>query len=98
MRNWPPDMKSQQGLPDNPLVRCPCGRQVNADMMRDVRSVKEALAIAHDYVCDSCMEHYHRTGKLSREAYYRAAGAPAHLVTKAANRERVILAERGKQT
>lgn len=98
MRKWPPDMRSQQELVDNPLVKCPCGRLVNADMMRDVRDVKAILGVEADYICDSCMEHHHRRDTLSREAYYRAVGAPQGLIAKVANRDRVVRAMRGDQT
>lgn len=98
MRKWPPDMRSQQLLVDNPLIKCPCGRLANADMMRDVRDVKGILGTDADYICDSCMERHHRTETLSREDYYRAVGAPQGLVAKVAKRERAIRALRGEQT
>lgn len=91
---WPPDMKTALNLHDNPLVVCACRRSANADMMRDVRPVKVLLGTSADYLCDSCMEHFHRTGRLTVEAYCSALGAPPALVTKAAARTLAIRAAR----
>lgn len=91
---WPPDMRTALNLPDNPLVQCSCGRLANADMMRDVRPVNALLGTTADYLCDSCMEHFHRTERLTVEAYCTALGAPSALVTRAAARTLAIRATR----
>lgn len=91
---WPPDMKTALAMPNNPLVACVCGRSANADMMRDVRPVRALLGTSADYLCDSCMEQVHRTGRLTVEAYCAAMGAPSALVTKAAARTLAIRAAR----
>ena len=91
---FPFDLKSQLGRTDNPLVVCACGRDVNLDMMRDVRPVKAILETSADYLCDSCMEHFHRTEKLSRGAFYRAHGAPANLIAIQAARDVATAKER----
>ena len=91
---FPFDLQSQLGRSDNPLVTCGCGREVNMDMMRDVRPVKAIIRTTEDYLCDSCMEAFHRTEKLSREAFYRAHGAPAKLIAIHAARDAAIKAER----
>jgi hypothetical protein len=84
--SWPPDLKSKFDVPEDYRVRCACGRTVNADMMLDVRCVQKDLGITDYYRCDSCMEHFYRTGALTREAYCVAAGAPAAVVARVAAR------------
>jgi hypothetical protein len=91
---FPFDLQSRLQIDDNPLVICGCGRSVNLDMMRDVRPVKKLLGLKDDYVCDSCMEHFHRNDILSREDYYRANGAPEEIVAIHAARDAVIKAAR----
>jgi hypothetical protein len=70
----PPTMKSLQPLEGNPLVRCSCGRSVNADMMRPTPD---------GFACDSCHETMFRTGELTREEFAQAHGAPAAVQAKA---------------
>lgn len=85
--SYPFDLKSHLegfGLGGNPLVICKCGRETNADMIRDVRPVKDQLGIAEDYRCDSCLEDQYRTDKLSREEFYVAHDAPPELIEKMA--------------
>lgn len=85
--SYPFDLKSHLegfGLGGNPLVTCKCGRETNADMIRDVRPVKSQLGVTEDYRCDSCLEGFHRTEKLTREEFYRAHDAPAELIEKMA--------------
>lgn len=90
---FPFDLRSQLGRSDNPLVQCPrCGRDVNLDMLRDVKPVKALLGISEDAICDSCMELFHRTEKLSRGAFYLAQGAPAAIVAIHAARDAAIKA------
>ena len=91
---FPFDLQSQLGRSDNPLMQCACGRDVNLDMMRDIRPVKAIIGTTEDYLCDSCMEHYHRHDLLSREAFYRAHGAPANLIAIHAARDAAIKAAR----
>lgn len=89
------DLRSQLGIAHNPMIGCACGRDVNADMMRDVRPVRHLLpGVTADYLCDSCMEHFHRNEILSREEFYRAHSAPAALVALQAARDASIKAAR----
>lgn len=67
-------MKSVEQLDDNPLVKCGCGRTVNADMMR---------VVGEGYGCDSCHETLFRTGQLTREEFAVSRGAPLAVVEKA---------------
>lgn len=89
---FPFDKQSEDGRSDNPLVTCVCGREVNLDMMQDVRPVKETLKTDEDYVCDSCMEHFYRNGILTREEFYRAHDAPADLIVIHAVRDAALRA------
>lgn len=99
----PFDLKSQLGFSDNPIVQCACGRDVNADMMRDIRLVKQMLLARASgehpceggvsdatHLCDSCMEHFHRNEILSHEEFYRAHGAPAKLIALHAQRDKSL--------
>jgi hypothetical protein len=70
----PPTMKSVQGIEGNPLVKCGCGRSVNADMMRPY---KDAFA------CDACHETMFRTGELTSEEFAAAHDAPEFVLEKA---------------
>jgi len=73
--SWePPTLKSVMQMADNPIVPCACGRQVNADMMRQLGDA---------FICDACLERKFRTGELTREDYALAVGAPDAVVTKA---------------
>lgn len=85
---FPFDLKSQLGRTDNPIVKCACGRDVNLDMMRDVRPIAAITGWSESHRCDSCVEHLHRTDKVSREAFYRAQGAPANLIALHADRDK----------
>jgi hypothetical protein len=87
---WPPDLKTELGIEDNPLVRCACGRTVNADMMRDVRPLKDQLGIDDDHRCDSCLENFYRTEQLTHEAFCIAHDAPIEIIEKVAAREQAI--------
>ena len=89
---WPPDLKTAMGIEGNPLVPCDCGRSVNADMMRDVRPVQSVLKTTADFLCDSCMEHFYRTGILAPEDYCAALGAPKAVTAKVAARTVAIRA------
>lgn len=91
---FPFDLKSQLGITGNPLMRCACGRDVNMDMMRDVRPIAATTGWSESHRCDSCVEHLHRTGKLSREAFYRAQGAPAAIIAIHAAQDAAIKAAR----
>lgn len=77
---WPPDLRTAQAMAGNPLVSCRCGREVNADMMRDVRPVAALLGTTEAYQCDSCLAAHLRHGRLTHEAFARAHGAPAAIV------------------
>jgi len=90
---FPFDLKSQLGRTDNPLVRCACGREVNTDMMRDVRPIAAITGWSESHRCDSCVEHLHRTDKVSREAFYRAQGAPAAIIAIHAARDKRLREE-----
>jgi hypothetical protein len=70
----PPTMKSVQQLEGNPLVRCACGRMVNADMMR---------VLGDGFACDSCHETLFRTGQLTSEEFVRSHDAPDSVIEKA---------------
>lgn len=92
---WPPDLRTALGLAHNPLVRCGCGREVNADMMRDVRPVAALLGTGDAYQCDSCLEGHYRHGRLAHEHFCRAHGAPAAIVALMRERD-VALGGKGQ--
>lgn len=95
---FPFDLRSQLGRSDNPLVVCACGREANADMMRDVRPIAAITGWQESHRCDSCIEHLHRTDKVSREAFYRAQGAPAAIIAIHAARDKSIKEARNAST
>jgi hypothetical protein len=70
----PPSMRSILQLEGNPIVKCSCGRSVNADMMR---------TLGEGYACDSCFETKFRTGELTLEEFVRGQGAPQTVIAKA---------------
>ena len=76
-------MKTVLQLEGNPLVRCSCGREVNADMM---------VMVGETFKCDACRETLRRTGELSSEAFALAHGAPESVVAKAQEQDAVLLA------
>lgn len=84
---WPPTLKHDRGLRDNPLVRCGCGRSVSADMMLDVRPLPSSVRGSREWACDGCMETIFRAKLSTREDFYRALGAPPELIAKAALRD-----------
>ena len=71
-----PTYRAARALPDNPLVRCGCGRTTNASMMLDVRALPATVRGGRDYICDGCRERMILTGRITREDLYRALGAP----------------------
>ena len=91
---FPFDLKSQLGRSDNPLIKCACGRDVNLDMMRDVRPFVATTGWTESHRCDSCCEHLHRNDIVSRETFYRAHGAPVTIVALHAARDKVMRDER----
>lgn len=90
------DLKSELGISANPLVRCACGREVNADMMRDVRPIAHLTDWPETHRCDSCVEHLHRTEKVSRGEFYKAHKAPRHLIDFHEKRDKAVR-DAGKQ-
>lgn len=87
---WPPDLRTARALTGNPLVTCGCGRETNADMMRDLRPVRALLGTTADYECDSCLAGHLRHGRITHEAFARAHGAPAALIASAAARDAAL--------
>jgi hypothetical protein len=94
------DLKSELEYDDNPIVKCGCGRDVNADMMRDVRPIQDLIqsrsvgrhpcdvAIKTSaYACDSCLEYHFNVGNISRKEYYEAHGATKEQVAIQADRD-----------
>jgi len=73
---------STQYLTENRLVRCGCGRVTNVNMMLDVRALPPAVRGNREYICDGCRERWIREGRISREALYRAIGAPAEAIAR----------------
>jgi hypothetical protein len=66
---------------ENPVARCPCGRETNADMLVDVRPVPATVKakIGHpdaEYLCDGCRERLFREGHVTREVFFSHLGAP----------------------
>lgn len=92
--SWPPDLKTELGGEENPLVRCACGRTVNADMMRDTRPVKDRLSIEDDHRCDSCMEKFYRAEQISHSDFCRAHDAPLEVLERVERREQVLRDEK----
>jgi len=77
-----PTYRAVRRLATNPLVRCGCGRRTNADMMLDVRALPTTIRGTSEFVCDGCRERWVLEGKISREALYRALGAPDTVLQK----------------
>jgi hypothetical protein len=75
-----PTYKEAYGLEDNPPVRCACGRTTNADMLVDVRAIPELVrrswGFRGDFACDACREGAFRAGRVERDAFFLALGAP----------------------
>ncbi|MGK2933696.1 MAG: hypothetical protein ACSLFE_00425 [Gemmatimonadaceae bacterium] len=85
---WPPTVRAALGLTDdNPLMKCGCGRETNADMMIDVRPLPGAVRGTAEYLCDACVETVFRTKRMTRVAFNTALGAPPAVVAKAARRD-----------
>lgn len=82
--SWlPPTRKSRLALPDNPLVTCGCGREVNADMLRHVEPLPIAVRGDRTEMCDACCDTLFREKRITREEWCLAFGAPLPTIAKA---------------
>ena len=86
VERWePPTMKSVMQIEGNPIVKCGCGRKVNADMMR---------VVGDGFGCDACHETMFREGTLTREDFAVSQSAPEFVIQKARQLDAARLASR----
>lgn len=86
----PPTLADDEGREPGELVRCRCGREVQAQMMMrppaavDLDNIIRGRARGGGppHICDGCRERLVREGHVARAELVRHLGAPADVLTK----------------
>jgi hypothetical protein len=93
---WPrPSMAQNLGLTEPRKVRCSCGVRVWAIDLVDVSPLPGAVRGDARYWCGGCRERAFADGRITREGYLLAMGAPAAMVAESAAEDAAQVAASG---